>query len=53
MTISTNFVETHPRHTPIKFEVNLANSFQKMSKISINIANPIDFAIPIDLHGNQ
>ena len=27
MTIGTNLLETHPRHTPTKFEVNLADHF--------------------------
>ena len=53
MTISTKFVETHPRHTTIKFEVNLADVFGEEVKNDNELANPIDFAIPFDLHGNQ
>ena len=32
MTICTNLVETHPRHIPAKFEVNLANGFREEVK---------------------
>ena len=53
MTICINLVETHPRHTPTKFEVNLADGFGEEVKNVNELANPIDFAIPIDLHGSQ
>ena len=55
MSICTNLVETYPRHAPTKFEVNLADVFgEEVKNLSMNIANPIDFAIiPIYLHCNQ
>ena len=53
MTICMHLVETHQRHIPTKFEVNLADGFREEVKNVNELANPIDFTIPIDLHGSQ
>ena len=34
MTTCTNLVETHPRHIPTRFEVNLADGYGEQVKIS-------------------